>query len=145
MMMPRLKFAAIGALSLLSLSFEAAPAAAGGCWDGGCGPAVVVQPLPVYSSCSCCCGAPSVGLGYSVGYGGGYAPGYDGGYAGVGPGYYGGYGPRYYGGYRGGLYRGAAVGAYRGGVYRRTAIGYRGGVYRRAAVVNRGGLPNRGY
>ena len=109
MMVRKLKFAAVAAISLLGLSFEAAPATAGGCWYDGCGSAVIVQPVPVYPSCSCCsCGSASYGLGYYGGYGGGY-----------GPGYYGGYRRAAYGGYRGGLYRGAAYGGYRGGLYRR--------------------------
>jgi hypothetical protein len=108
MMMRKLKFAAVAAISLLGLLFEVAPATAGGC----CGSAVIVQPVLVYPSCSCCgCGAASYGLSY---YGG-----------------YGGYGPGYYGGYRGGLYRRAAFGGYRGGLYRRAAYGGRGGLYRR--------------
>ncbi len=109
MLVPKLKFAAVAAISLLSLSFEASPATAGGCWYDGCGSAVVVQPAPVYASCSCCgCGAASYGPGYYGGYGLGYYGGY-----GVG------YGPGYYGGYRGGLYRRAAYGGYRGRLYRR--------------------------
>jgi hypothetical protein len=135
MMVRKLKFAAVAAISLLGLSFEAAPAAAGGFWENGCCNAVIVQPVPVYPSCSCCsCGAASYGLGYSgsyygSGYGAGYYGGYDGGY---GSGNYGGYGPGYYGGYRGGFYRRAAYGGYRGGFYRGAGYrGYRGGLYRR--------------
>ena len=47
MMVRKLKFAAVAAISLLGLSFEAAPATAGGCWYDGCGSAVIVQPVPV--------------------------------------------------------------------------------------------------
>ena len=69
MMVRKLKFAAVAAISLLGLSFEAAPATAGGCWYDGCGSAVIVQPVPVYPSCSCCsCGSASYGLGYYGGY-----------------------------------------------------------------------------
>ena len=50
MMVRKLKFAAVAAISLLGLSFEAAPATAGGCWYDGCGSAVIVQPVPVYPS-----------------------------------------------------------------------------------------------
>ncbi|MGA6962820.1 MAG: hypothetical protein WBZ51_04180 [Xanthobacteraceae bacterium] len=110
MMVSKLKFAAVAAISLLGLSFEAAPATAGGCWYDGCGSAVIVQPVPVYPSCSCCsCGSASYGLGY-----------------------YGGYRRAAYGGHRGGLYRRGGYGGYRGGLYRRAAYGgYRGGLYRR--------------
>jgi hypothetical protein len=120
MMVSKLKFAAVAAISLLGLSFEAAPATAGGCWYDGCGSAVIVQPVPVYPSCSCCgCGSASYGLGYYGGYGGGYGLGYGGGYyGGYGGGYYGGYGGGYGPGYYGG-YRRAAYGGYRGGLYRR--------------------------
>ena len=110
MMVRKLKFAAVAAISLLGLSFEAAPATAGGCWYG-CGSAVIVQPVAVFPSCSCCsCGAASYGLIYYGGYGlaivatGGYGRGY---------------GLGYYRGYRGGLYRRAGYGGYRGGLYRR--------------------------
>jgi hypothetical protein len=148
MMVRKLKFAAVAAISLLGLSFEAAPATAGGCWYDGCGSAVIVQPVPVYPSCSCCsCGSASYGLGYYGGYDGGYGLGYYGGYGGgYGPGYYGGYGGGYGPGYYGG-YRRAAYGGYRGGLYRRGAFGgYRGGLYRRAAYGGyRGGLYRRGY
>ena len=126
MMVLKFKLAAVAAISLLSLSFEAAPAAAGGFWENGCCGAVMVQPAPVYASCGC--GTTGYGLGYGGygggyragnygGYGGAYAPVYSGGYDG---GYDGGYAPGYYGGYGGGLYRG---GVYRGAAYR----GYRGG------------------
>ena len=116
MMVRKLKFAAVAAISLLGLSFEAAPATAGGCWFDGCGSAVIVQPVLVYPSCSCCCGAASYGLGYYGGYGGGYGLGFYGGYGGgYGPGYY----RAAYGGYRGGFYRRAAYRGYRGGLYRR--------------------------
>ena len=132
MRLAKLKLAAVAVISLLGLSFQAAPAAAGGCWYDRCGSAVVVQPVPyVYPSCSCCgCGGASYGLGYYGGYGGGPygGVGYYGGYgAGLyGAGYGGGlYGRGYYGGYRGGLYGRASLGGYRGG-YRR-GYGYRAG------------------
>ena len=149
MMVRNLRFAALAAISLLSLSFEATPAAAGGFWENGCCGAVLVQPMPVAPSCSCCCGTanyarpifggygagygPEYHGGYGVGYGAGYPGRYGGGYqvgyepeyqggydAGYG-GYNGGYAPDYYGGYHRGLYRGAA---YRGGGL------YRGAAYR---------------
>jgi hypothetical protein len=119
MMVRKLKFAAVAAISLLGLSFEAAPAAAGGFWENGCCGTVIVQPVPVYQSCSCCsCRAANYGLAYYGGYGGGYGGNY-GGYGGYYGGYGGGYGPGYYGGFRGGLYRRAGYRGYRGGLYRR--------------------------
>jgi hypothetical protein len=145
-MVLKLKFAAVAAISLLSLSFEAAPAAAGGFWENGCcGGAVIVQPAPIYPSCSC--GTANYGLSYSSGYGGGYGPAYYGGYGpGYPGGYDGGYGPGYPGGYDGG-YGPGYPGGYRGGLYRRAAFsGYRGGLYRRGAYRGyRGGLNRRGY
>jgi len=138
MMMLKLKFAGVAAISLLSLSFEAAPATAGGFWENGCCGAVIVQPVPVYPSCSC--GAANYAMiytgGYGPGYTGGYGPGYTGGYGpgytdGYGPGYTGGYGPGYTGGYRGGIYRRTAYRGYRGGLNRRGYGGYRGGLNRR--------------
>jgi hypothetical protein len=56
------KLAGVAAVSLLSVGFGAAPAAAWGCGDYGCGGnVVVVQPQPyVHQSCSCCgCGTSS--------------------------------------------------------------------------------------
>ncbi len=124
MMMRILKFAAVAAISMFGLAFEAAPAAAGGCWYNGCG-GVAVQPVPyVYSSCSCCgCGAPSYGVGCCGGYAGGlYGAGYG---AGYGPGYarygVGIYGPRY-GGY-GRFHRRVYLGGYHGGFHRRAYVG----------------------
>ena len=103
MMVHKLKFAAVAAISLFGLSIDGTTATAGGCYDG-CGIPVIVQPMPVYSSCSCCCGAASFGPGYYGGYRGGL------------------YRQAAYQGFRGGLYSGAAYRGYRGGVYRR---GYR--------------------
>ena len=136
MMVRKLKFAAVAAISLLGLSFEAAPATAGGCWDDGCGSAVIVQPCPSIHLARAALRSRKLwagllrwlwwwlwggyAVGYGGGYGGGYGPGYYGGYGGgYGPGYYGGYRRAAYGGYRGGLYRRAAYGGYRGGLYRR--------------------------
>jgi hypothetical protein len=88
------KLGSAAALLLLSLAFNAAPAAAGGCGYYGCGAVEVAPPPVVYQqSCSCCgCGssyyayAPtSAYAGYAEydypAYGYGY-PGY--GYAGAG-------------------------------------------------------------
>src|SRR6476620_12111122 len=101
MMVRNLKFAAVAAIPLLGLSFEATPAAAGGFWENVCCGAVMVQPVPVAPACSCCCGTANYGLpsyggygfGYGVGYPGGYGGGYDAGYHG---GHGVGYGPEYY-------------------------------------------------